>query len=191
MLTNIAVIPVFATALLLKTVANYVVVIGFVAVFIQLISLYYLWKLVQMVYMQKAIEKKTISNLLLQIVLWAYTLKVIIQFFGAFPEITLFAMQYKSYFVIGYIHLFTLGFLSLFLFLLIRLLMHEKLLKWGIFLFIFGFFFTEILLFLQGILFYTNEKTISNFYEILLTASAFMPLGLVVILLNRLVKKPI
>lgn len=190
-LTNFAVLPGFATALLWKTVPSYVIIIGFIAVFVQLVSLYYLWRLVLIIYIQKAIVKKTMSSLLLKIVLGAYTLKVIFQFFGAFPEITQFAMQYKSYFVIGYIHLFTLGFLSLFLFLLIRLVLHEKLLKWGILLFILGIIFTELLLFLQGILLYTNEKTINNFYEILLMASAFMPLGLIVILLSRLLKKPI
>ncbi len=184
-LTNIAVIPTFALSLLWKTVPNYVVIIGFVGAIIQLFSLLFLWKILMQIISQKLINQ-FVNNLLLSFVLSAYILKLLMQFIGAFPSVTHTAIQFKSFFVIGYIHVFTLGFLSLFLFLIFKLLLKEKLNQWGIYLFIFGIVSSEILLFSQGILLYLNQKMITNFNEILLMATILMPLGLLIVLFHRL-----
>jgi len=111
-------------------------------------------------------------------------LKLVFQFSGAFPSIIKVALDYKSYFVIGYIHLFTLGFMSLFILLLNQLFLKRIISKWGVSLLILGVLLSEILLFTQGILFFLQAKTISNYTLLLLMATFLMPLGILIILLR-------
>lgn len=188
-LTSFAVMPAFALSLLWKSTPNYIVIIGFVGVLIQLFSLYYLYRIAKLVFVYNWIQKKSKNGILLGIVLFALSLKIALQFLGSFPEITLIAMLFKPYFVIGYIHLFTIGFLSVFLFLLINLLMNEKAYKWEIFLFLFGFMLSETILFSQGLLVYLNREAISDFNEIMLTASFMMFLGLILLFKRRIFYK--
>ncbi len=184
--TNWAVIPAYALSLLWSTMPSYVVGIGFVAVGLQLISVYYLVKMIKS--MQWVYENRLIK-ILAQTVFVSYVLKISLQFLSAFPQVTVVAVQYKSYFVIGYIHLFTLGFMSLFIFLLAYFQVGARLSKTGISLLLLGIIISEFLLFLQGILYYISGYKMSNFAEILMLVSLFMPVGLLIILIRSAFKK--
>ncbi len=187
-LTNIACIPTFALSLLWNEMPFYSIIIGFLGATLQVIALFYLWKIIK-VFWGSTNKQNKLFRLVTVLVVVAYFSKILMQFAGAFPTITLHAVRFKPYFVIGYIHLFTLGFMSLFLFLLFKIFLNLKLSKWGLSLFILGVFATETLLFSQGFLAFTNQKTINNYDVIMLMASFLMPLGLLVVYISLLVKK--
>jgi len=179
--TNTAVIPTFALSLLWVSVPVYVVLIGFVGAILQLISILFLKDLVKEILRKKQLAQR-LSYFLLKFLVVSYFIKLVFQFLGAFPNITKIALAYKSFFVIGYIHLFTLGFLSLFIFLLHQLFLKRVLNKWGVYLLVAGIFTSEILLFTQGLLYYFEKNIINNYNESLLIASAFMTAGILMIL---------
>jgi len=181
--TNFAVIPTFALSLLWVSVPVYVIVLGFIGAITQLISLYFLWKIIQEIF-SITFKNKLLNTFLLKIIIISYVLKIVFQFFGAFPSITRVALDYKSYFVIGYIHLFTLGFMSLFILVLNQLFLKRIISKWGAYLLVLGIVLSETLLFTQGVLFFLQEKTISNYTMLLLMATILMPLGLLIILIK-------
>jgi len=186
--TNLAILPTFALSLLDKPVPIYIVIIGFIGASLQLISLFYLWKINKKLLQKKAFNKLVLS-LLFWVIILSYALKILMQFLGAFPALAKIAMQYKPFFIIGYIHLFTLGFMSLFLFLLLKILLHINLSKWGIYLLIIGFIITEITLFLQGLLISLNRSSIENFDKVMFIHSILMPLGVLVVYLSVVFKK--
>ena len=179
--TNTAVIPTFALSLLWVSVPVYVVLIGFVGAILQLISILFLKDLVKEILRKKQLAQR-LSYFLLKFLVVSYFIKLVFQFLGAFPNITKIALAYKSFFVIGYIHLFTLGFLSLFIFLLHQLFLKRVLNKWGVYLLVAGIFTSEILLFAQGLLYYFEKNIINNYNESMLIASAFMTAGILMIL---------
>lgn len=189
-LTTIAVIPAFALSLLWRDVPNYIVLFGFIGAIIQLVSLAYLWRISVQILRKEILSIYYVRFLFISIIV-AYMLKIMMQFVSAFPTITKIALQYKPYFVIGYIHLFTLAFMSLFLIVLYELLLKRTISRWGMILFVLGIISSELILFSQGLLVYTKQKTINNFNEILLIASGLMVLGLMLIFVNIFIKKEI
>lgn len=181
--TNLAIVPTFALSLLWVSVPVYVIVLGFIGAITQLFSLLFLWKIIKELFLNKFINK-SLNRFILKVIVSSYVLKLVFQFSGAFPSIIKVALDYKSYFVIGYIHLFTLGFMSLFILLLNQLFLKRIISKWGVSLLILGVLLSEILLFTQGILFFLQAKTISNYTLLLLMATFLMPLGILIILLR-------
>lgn len=181
--TNMAVIPTFALSLLWVSVPVFVVILGFLGATIQIVSLFYLWKIIKEIF-SKRIKTNPLNKFLLTVIFSSFFLKLIFQFFGAFPNITKMALNYKPYFVIGYIHLFTLGFMSLFIFFFNQLYLKRALSHLGIYLLVIGIVLSETLLFTQGLLFYLQEKAINNYNLLLLMATILMPLGLLIILLR-------
>ncbi len=188
LLTNLACLPAYALSLLWNEMPFYSIAIGFFGAVLQVISLLYLWRIIK-VFIASTSLKNKLLKLITIVVIGSYFLKVLMQFAGSFPEITLHAVHYKPYFVIGYIHLFTLGFMSLFLFLLFKLFFNLGISKWGISLFILGVVSSEVLLFSQGFLAFFCQKNINNYDLIMLMASFLMPLGLFVIGTNFLVNR--
>ncbi|HIP27317.1 MAG TPA: hypothetical protein EYG80_06665 [Flavobacteriaceae bacterium] len=184
--TNSSLIPAYALSLLWTDVPSYVYYIGFVAVFLQLISLYYLYSISK--YFFKSIESKHIKAIA-YFVMVSYFLKIILQFFSAFPQIFDVALQYKPYFIIGYLHLYTLGFMSMFIILLLKLHPKIELNKLGVNILMVGIFLSELFLFLQGALLYFFGVGINNIDLILFLVSILMPLGLIIIHVNVLLKK--
>ena len=179
--TNFAVIPAYALSLLWNEMPIYVVFIGLAAVILQLISLYYLYKINKKI--RSFIKDNKLSVFIVTLVFISYFLKIILQFFSAFPPITIIAVQYKSFFVIGYIHLFTLGFMSLFVFLLVQIHTQYKVSKLGLQFLISGIITSELLLFTQGALYYILQYNIPLFNRWLILVSFLMPLGIFILVL--------
>lgn len=180
-LANIALIPAFALSLLWNAVPTYVYIIGIFAVILQLTSLYYLYIIIKS--LLKFISTKHIKNII-YFVFISYFIKIVMQFFSAFLEIVEIALQYKPFFVVGYLHLFTLGFMSMFIILLLKLHLKLELSKLGVNLLMIGIFLSEILLFLQGGMIFYFGLGIPKFNLIIFTVSILMPLGLIIIHIN-------
>lgn len=101
-------------------------------------------------------------------------------------ELSEVAYQHRNL-VIGFIHLLMLGVISGFLFAFIlqsNWVTFNNWLGFGIYSFVLGFFLTEFILLLQGILYYFNYGTIPHYYHYLFIASALLPLGLGNIIFN-------
>jgi len=188
---NIACIPAYALSILWSDVSIVFNYIGFFASILQLISLFYLIKILQEVFPQ--LKWKFIPNFLLKFGLIAFALKTIIQVFQAFPVIVTKSMALKHYFIIGYIHLFTLGFLSLILLVILNktgiFKLKSFISKIGIVIFVAGIVITELILFLQGFLYFQKMNPIEHYNIILLSFSSFMLIGLILIFIGQFFSK--
>jgi hypothetical protein len=189
---NIACIPAYSLSVLWSNVSLVFNVIGFVAAVLQLISLFYLIKIMREVFGQ--INWNPLSKLLLKFALLAYSLKISIQILSAFPIIVKKSLALKPFFIIGYLHLFTLAFMSVLLFLILNKLkiiaFKSRTSKIGIVTFLLGVFVTEFLLFLQGFLLLNGLKPIANYNLVLLIFSGVIVIGLVLIFVNQFKIQP-
>lgn len=178
-LTNIALIPAYALSVLwLDEVPSILYYIGFFAGILQLISLFYFWSI------SNAFLKNTYSKHVKIIALFvfiSYSLKIVLQFLSAFPSLIEITLQFKPYFLIGYLHLFTLGFMSLFIILIIKKTVKFSLSRIGVNFLMLGVFLSEVLLFAQGILLLFFSIAIPKINYFLFYVSALMPLGLLII----------
>lgn len=135
----------------------------------------------------------TIIKIVYGFALFSLALKVVIQLVVLFPELTHVSHQIRN-FVIGYIHLTMLGIITGFLFGFALqndfLNSRNRIQTWGIAIFLFGFFITEILLFLQGIWFFLGKGRLPNYYQNLFLYSIFMPAGLIMLSVKIVKLKP-
>lgn len=115
-------------------------------------------------------------------------LKIGLQTLSVIPEVSQIALRYHN-FIIGFIHLLMLGVISGFLFLFIlnkNWTSLNRVLSLGIISFVLGFIFTEILLFVQGFMYFLKQGILPNYYNLLFLASIFLPLGILLITINIL-----
>lgn len=115
-----------------------------------------------------------------------FVLKVVFQSLSILPEFSAVVYEHRN-FVIGFIHLLMLGVISGFLFTFILksgLVTNSKSLTIGIYSFVLGFLLTEILLLIQGIMFFYGIGILPNYYLLLFLFSVFLPLGIGFILFN-------
>ncbi len=94
--------------------------------------------------------------------------------------------------IIGFIHLTMLGVISGFLFSFIlqsRLVINNNLLRTGIYAFLLGFILTEIILLIQGGMFYLKSGFMPNYYLLLFIFSLLMPFGIFLLIANILKHK--
>ncbi|KRB55467.1 hypothetical protein [Flavobacterium sp. Root186] len=135
----------------------------------------------------------TITKIVYGFALFSLALKVVIQLVVLFPELAQVSHQIRN-FVIGYIHLTMLGIITGFLFGFALqndfLNSRNRIQTWGIAIFLFGFFTTEILLFLQGIWFFLGKGSLPNYYQNLFLSSIFMPAGLIMLSVKIVKLKP-
>lgn len=185
-LTNIAVVPAYALSLLWNVMPSIVYGLGIIAVVLQLFSLYYLFIITKNTI--KFIETNHIKNIF-SFVIISYFLKIFLQFLSAFPNIVAIALTYKSYFVIGYLHLYSLGFMSMFIILLLKLHPKKALNITGINLLMTGILLSELLLFIHGSTLLFFEYSIPHIKWTLIIASALMPIGLLIVHIKLLSKK--
>ncbi|WP_372792310.1 hypothetical protein [Lutibacter sp.] len=190
---NVACIPAYALSILWSDVSAVFYVIGFVASLLQLISLFFLMKIIRQTYPQ--IKWNSISKLVLKFGLIAYSFKIVIQIASAFPFIVEKSMALKPFFIIGYLHLFTLAFMSVLLLLILvqlKIIVFKNILsKIGIGTFLTGIFITETLLFSQGFLFLNGFGPIKNYNLLVLIFSFFMVFGLFFIFLSQFKKQAV
>ncbi len=169
-----------------SNVLNYMNGLG---VFIQFWAFICFYKMLktQSEYFNSTLNKTT--KLVYGLALCSLFLKAGIQILTVFPNFAEVSHQIRN-FVIGFIHLTTLGIITGFLFgILLQnkvLSTHCKTLQIGVKCFIFGYIATEVLLFLQGGLFFFGKGTIVFYYQGILILSIFLVLGLVLIMLSMI-----
>jgi len=131
------------------------------------------------------ITYRGIAKFILIVVFFSVSLKIVLHLLQAAPYLSKISYHFKSYFIIGYIHLVTLGLFSTFI--LAYSVKHNiikpgKTFNAGAITFITGFFLTEILLFLQGILLWNNVNFLIQYYDFsIFTASLIMFCGICMI----------
>ncbi len=131
-------------------------------------------------------KQSKLINITLGFSMFCFVLKTALSLFSLFPEFSTVVYQHRN-FIIGFIHLVMLGVISGFLFTFILqnlLVTFNKTLNLGIIIFVLGFVFTELILGIQGILFYFEKGFLPNYYLLLFLFSLLLPLGIVFILMN-------
>ena len=123
--------------------------------------------------------------LLIKIAFACFALKVLMQAAVVIPYIATVAYTIRN-FVIGFIHLVLLGVVTQFILgyaILNKVLsLHSRLSRLGLGLLLAGFFGSELLLFLQGTMFWGAMGFLPNYYEGLFGISLLMPVGVGVLL---------
>ncbi|MCB0835673.1 MAG: hypothetical protein KDE26_11930 [Bacteroidetes bacterium] len=128
---------------------------------------------------------------LIRVAVIAFVAKVVIHSLIIIPYLATIGYTIRN-FMIGFIHLMLLGMISHFV---LGIASKENLLpltsrmaKWGIGFFFTGFLLSELLLFLQGTLFWAAKGLIPFYYEGLFGVSTLMPLGIVLLLFSQFEK---
>ncbi|MDN3644412.1 hypothetical protein QWY87_16985 [Lutimonas halocynthiae] len=133
-------------------------------------------------------QSSTLGLYLLSFAVFCFALKSALQLVSLAPEFSQVVYQHKN-FVIGFIHLLMLGVISGFLIFFIlqsKLAIYNNFLRLGIFTFVLGFILTEILLMLQGGMFYLGNGFMPNYYQLLFICSILIPLGILLLIINIL-----
>jgi len=179
-LMNFSVIPLYGLSILWIQPAFPFYLLTFTGALLQLIAFYLLLKS-RIIFL---IRNNGLSFKLVSIALITYGLKMIFQVGASFESVQTFLNNTVSTSVIGYLHLVMLGFFTLFflsVFIQHELLKNTKLLKAGIIILVLGIVLSESLLFSQSIVNYFFKTSIGNYNNLLFLASAFMPVGIVLI----------
>ncbi len=110
--------------------------------------------------------------------------KFLLQFLSAFPYFANLAATILE-FTIGYLHWTFLGVISIAIFLFFDFFELIRLPRKGYFIYIVGFFLTELLIFYRGIVNWLGLSLFDNYYVLLMIASLFILAGLLYILINN------
>ncbi|MGZ5222263.1 MAG: hypothetical protein ACXWC7_19405, partial [Chitinophagaceae bacterium] len=169
LLFNLACAPSYFLSVLWNQPAAIFYWIGGAAAMVQLAGLYYLagdWKA----------WRPAKGFPWMNIVMFAFVLKCVLQFLSAFPVFASMAYENKSL-VIAYLHLVLLGVVSLFVMASIQQQTRNNLFLNGIHLFMISFVLTEslLVLFALGSIFHFS---IPYYQELLLACSVFFPIGI-------------
>lgn len=162
-----------------------------VGIILQIVALFYFYKIVKPVFRVVINNQSSITTIMYGFALTCLVLKVILQSASLFPEVSNMAYQHKN-FVIGFIHLTMLGLVSGFLFAFLLqsdVVKQTKLLTFGISVFVLGFILTEVILAVQGVLFYFGNGLLPNYYLILCMFSILLPLGIGCVIFNLIKTK--
>lgn len=165
---NLACVPTYALSILWNEPSFVFNLLGGVGAFLQFVGFVFLLKDV------KAMPwKKNRINFLLLLSLVAFTVKLALQFFSAFPAIASLAYHQRN-FVIAYLHLVLLGFISTFVFAQVfDTMKNVKAVKQGLLLFLFSFASTELLLVLNAF-----SVSVPYYAPLLALFTVFFPLGI-------------
>lgn len=197
---NIEYFKVFFTLLIISTIAtvafpvswyvknNLITIVNAVGIMLQLIAFVYFYKMLKPQITWFKTSLSAAAKMVYGLAICSLFLKIIVQLLLLVPDIASSSHQIRG-FVIGFIHLTTLGIITGFLFGILfqnRLLSTKSsLVQSGVKCFIFGYVFTEIILFIQGGLFYFNIGLLPGYYEFVFATSAFIVLGLVLIIVSE------
>lgn len=156
-------------------------------VLIQIFALYLFFKLLQPHWQSFWTHTSKSIKLMYRFALICFVLKISIQSLSILPEVAQMAYQTRN-FVIGFIHLTMLGVITGFL---IAFLLQSELtnsnstiLTLSLYSFIAGFLTTELLLFVQGFLYYFGFGMAPNYYQLLFACSILLPLGILLFIIN-------
>jgi hypothetical protein len=185
---NVACIPAFVLSVLWTGPSINYNIIGFIAAFLQLISLIYLIVLLRN--KNGTLNKAFLPGVLMNFALIAYAIKVVLQLLSALPYFVEMTLALKPFLIIGYLHLFTLAYLSvilLFIYYKLQLFAFvNKLSKSGVILFLLGVLGTELVLFLQGFLIIVKIQPLAHYNQMLLVFSVAIVLGLLQIFVQQI-----
>lgn len=191
---SVATVLTFALALAWGTHSPWVLAANSVGVLVQFVALFLLLALLKphQASIKQSLAGSAWSYGLFAIGLGALVLKMTIQSAVAIPAIAEIAYTIRLY-VIGFIHLILLGMLSAWLFSLFAaagVLYLNRITRLGLVLVLGGIAISELLLFLQGTLFWARVGFLPNFYEWLFAGSVWMPVGIVIMLLGQVFPQP-
>jgi hypothetical protein len=127
-------------------------------------------------------------KVLITISLICFLLKLLLQLIIMIPFIATLAFTIRNY-VIAYIHLVFIGMTSLFLFAWAvqhAYLTFSKTVQVGIYSLVIGFILVELVLFIQGTMFWMGKGFLSFYYPLLFLVSVLLPLGLLFITIRNL-----
>ncbi len=174
-LLNIACIPAFFLSTLWGKPPVIFYFISAVAAFLQLAALFFLLK-----DFVRAKGNGIQFHVLLHIALLIFSVKLILQFAGAFPAIADMSYQHRN-FIIAYLHFVLIGFVSLFIFgSMATIFTSTWKYRFAMGLFLFAFMLTEGILFVQAL----SEKFVLRFADFnkwILAASCLFPMALFMI----------
>jgi len=160
--------------------------INTIGILTQVAALYIFLKLIKPKRGTIDIKEKRLLFYLYSFAIVCFVLKVAFQLVSILPEFAQVVFNHRN-FVIGFIHLLMLGTVSGFLFSFILkcgLVSNSKTLYFGVSSFLVGFLLTELLLLIQGYMFYIGSGILSNYYMLLFLFSILLPLGISCILFN-------
>jgi hypothetical protein len=156
------------------------------AVLLQLIALFLFLKLIKPSIKRTIDKSSKIIKFMFSFALFCLVLKVALQSVSLIPEISNTAFQHRNL-VIGFIHLTMLGVISGFLLTFIiqnNLVTLNKNLTFGMYAFVLGFVLTELIIVIQGCLFYIGNGLLPNYYVLLFLSSILLPLGIISLIFN-------
>ena len=181
----------FALPILWFSPHKYLIWINGFGVVLQVVALYKFFQLVKPKTSIFSKNRTKLANYLYGFALACFSLKVVFQSLSILPEFSQVVFNHRN-FVVGFIHLLMLGVISGFLFAFILrsdLVNVNKSFSIGIYSFLLGFVLTELLLLIQGIMFYFGNGIISHYYLLLFLFSILLPLGISFILFNIIKQK--
>jgi hypothetical protein len=148
-----SVIPAFLLSILWVDLPSWVYILVVLAPILQMIGwIYFLKLIVNQINLLKQYFN-FISRLLFGLVIFAMSIKLVLQLASTIPAVSQFAFGFRSI-VIAYLHLILLCFVSLFLLAYMygfQMVRHSKLLTFGLLAFAFGIYTNELILLIQGI----------------------------------------
>lgn len=152
----------------------------------QFIALVFFLKTIKPTLGSMLVKASKLEMYLYSVSILCLSVKTVLQLTLLFPDFSQTIYQHR-YFVIGFIHLLMLGIVTGFLFaFLMRNLFTtpSTSLSFGVFSFLLGFSLTELLLLVQGYLYFTEKSIITNYNLFLFIASIFLPIGIAFLLFN-------
>lgn len=178
----------FALALSWASPIFFVFVINSIGVLIQLISLWFLTRILRSIGRESLRQFQPIVRYLLIFSVLAFYLKIIIQFMVWVPDIATVAYTIRNL-VIGFFHLVFLGIFTLFAlayaFARGYISRSNNLSVKGLWVFIAAVILSELIIFGQGVMFWGNMGFLPFYYWSLFVVSALFPLGLGMIMIGQ------
>ena len=172
------IIPAYTLSMLWINPPIWIYLIAGLAALLQLLGLYYGWPILT-IYLRNI--KNKFFQFIFSLVLIAYSLKLAMQVFSAYPLIADYVYETRMFTAIGYLHLVMLGFLSLFMltyFIRTNVYRDNSIAQVGLIIFLAGLLVSEVLLFFNGILLTRTGASIDNYGQWMFLASLLMPIGL-------------
>ena len=169
---------------------NSLVWINGLGVFLQLGTLFLLFKLVNPRLWGFFNKNSRLTRNLFRFAFFCLVLKIGLQFSSLIPGFSQVVYEHRNL-VIGFIHLTMLGVVSGFLFAFIlenNIVTYSRSLQFGIYIFILGFLLTEFIITLQGYFYYIGKGLINHYYTLLFASSILLPLGILLVILNLRIK---
>jgi hypothetical protein len=157
-------------------------------VLLQLAALMFFLRLIKPKLSQVLLDNPKLTVYLYSFAIFCFVLKILFQSLSIIPEVSKVAYQHHN-FVIGFIHLTMLGVVTGFLLSFNINKQFIKLNVWfhvGVYTFMVGFVLTELVLFIQGGMFYLGMGLLPSYYLILFLLSILLPLGIGLILFNTI-----